>query len=115
MTIMRVHLQTCEEKLLLETLQGCPKLRVVSLEGNLSSFLTDKFFERLVSRNQLETLEILDFQGTKINLGMRTAKQVLKLQNLRELRVSTWSLRQEELDEIKAEVEKNGWDLAFRS
>lgn len=107
--------QTCEENILLEFLQGCVLIKDISLEGNFSSFLNDSFLERLFMRNALDSLEIFDIQGTKVPLTIKSAEKLLTLPNLAEWRLSQLSLSEEEMRKIVQEVKKNGWKVWFRN
>ena len=103
-------MQTCEENLLFQTLQGCSSLKVLSLEGNFSTFLTDKFIRTLLNLNSMPKLEVLDFQGAPLNLTIASARAVMGLDNLKEIRLSYWNMTDQQITEIKDEVFRNGFD-----
>eukprot|EP00095_Tigriopus_kingsejongensis_P012171 maker-scaffold345_size201316-snap-gene-1.16 protein:Tk12171 transcript:maker-scaffold345_size201316-snap-gene-1.16-mRNA-1 annotation:"late blight resistance protein homolog r1b-12-like isoform 2" len=101
--------QSCEERLLLDTLQGCPNIKCLSLEGNFSNFMTHEFIESLLRVNSLKKLRILDIGGTNIGLGAKTAELVLQLPEIHELRLSSWKLTNEEFQELEASVKTKGY------
>jgi len=104
-------IQTCEEDLLLKILMDCPDLECLSLEGNFSNFLSDRFFNQVMTKNNLNNLRIFDVQGTPVPLTILTAKRFLSLPNLRELRVSCWRLSELEYKNLDDTVRMSGWDL----
>ena len=89
----------------------CPDLECLSLEGNFSNFLNDRFFCQVMSKNNLNNLRIFDVQGTPVPLTILTAKRFLSLPNLRELRVSCWRLSEQEYKNLDDNVRMAGWDL----
>ena len=110
------HMQTCEERLLLDALKAPKNLKQLSLEGNFSSFFDDTFLERLLARNPLRELELLDIKGTQLRLSANTAERLLReLPHLSEWRISNWSfIGEKDLVKIKEEVARRGWILHFR-
>ena len=89
----------------------CPDLECLSLEGNFSNFLSDRFFNQVMTKNNLNNLRIFDVQGTPVPLTILTAKRFLSLPNLRELRVSCWRLSELEYKNLDDTVRMSGWDL----
>ena len=73
----------------------CPDLECLSLEGNFSNFLSDRFFTKVMSTNSLANLRIFDVQGTQVPLTIATANSFLRLPSLQELRVSCWRLSEQ--------------------
>ncbi len=106
--------QTCEGHALLNLLQGCPKIKVVNLEGNFAPFLDDDFVVRLLRCNALAELEVLDTQGRSLGLTLASAARIISLPKMRELRVSKWSMTEEEFKKLKKDVSDRGWDFVFR-
>jgi len=104
-------IQTCEEELLFMILKDCPDLECLSLEGNFSNFLSDRFFTKVMSTNSLENLRIFDVQGTQVPLTISTANCFLRLPSLQELRVSCWRLSEQEYKNLDDTVRMSGWDL----
>ena len=92
---MSFYLQTCEEELLFIILKDCPDLECLSLEGNFSNFLSDRFFAKVMSTNPFGNLRIFDVQGTQVPLTIATANCFLRLPSLQELRVSCWRLSEQ--------------------
>lgn len=103
--------QSSEEQLLLDTLQGCHKLQCLSLEGNFSSFMTHGFIVSLLAKNPLEHLGIFDIGGADIGLGPDTAYLLLKLPNILELRLSTWKLTDQDFNTLKTFVQSHGFHV----
>ena len=108
---MSFYLQTCEEELLFIILKDCPDLECLSLEGNFSNFLSDRFFAKVMSTNPFGNLRIFDVQGTQVPLTIATANCFLRLPSLQELRVSCWRLSEQEYKNLDDTVRMSGWDL----
>jgi hypothetical protein len=107
-----VHIQTCEEKLLLTTLQGCKHIECISLEGNFSVFLTDSFISSVLKVNTLKYLKIFDVRGrTPVPLTNKTAQKFMNLPKIKELRMSSWNISDQEFKVLEDTVKKHGWDL----
>ena len=64
-----------------------------------------------MASNPLEHLRIFDVQGTQVPLTVVTAKRFLRLPSLRELRVSSWRLSEQEYKNLDDTVRMSGWDL----
>ena len=92
-------------------ISDCPQLECLKLEGNFSSFLSDHFFDKVMTKNNLNNLKIFDLQGTPVPLTILTAKHFLSLPNLCELRVSCWKLSELEYKNLIDKVRMSGWDL----
>ena len=107
-----VQVQTCEQTLLLETLQACLKLECLSLEGNFSSFLNNRFIANILKKNPLSELKIFDVRGrVQVPLTIEAAKMFIKLPKIRELRMYSWNVNERDFDKLKEEIERKGWDL----
>jgi len=109
--VEEMPIQTCEEELLFTILKDCPDLECLSLEGNFSNFLSDRFFTKVMSTNPLTNLRIFDVQGTQVPLTIATANSFLRLPSLQELRVSCWRLSEQEYKNLDDTVRMSGWDL----
>ena len=81
------------------------------MEGNFSNFLSDHFFDKVMTKNGFRNLKIFDLQGTPVPLTIMTAKRFLSLPNLCELRVSCWKLSELEYKKLTDKVQMSGWDL----
>jgi len=109
--VEEMPIQTCEEELLFIILKDCPDLECLSLEGNFSNFLSDRFFAKVMSTNPFGNLRIFDVQGTQVPLTIATANCFLRLPSLQELRVSCWRLSEQEYKNLDDTVRMSGWDL----
>ena len=64
-----------------------------------------------MSTNPLTSLRIFDVQGTQVPLTIATANSFLRLPSLQELRVSCWTLSEQEYKNLDDTVRMSGWDL----
>ena len=91
---------------------GCKKLECISLEGNFSTFLTDSFINAVLGVNPLARLKIFDIRGrTPVPLTQKTARNFMHLPRIRELRMSSWNISDQEFSILGETVKKFGWDL----
>jgi len=95
------------------------QLRVLNLEGYFGTFINDAYFSSLLQLNPLTNLNILDIcvsdEGStsgRIPLSMRTVQSVLSsCTNIKELRISDWSVSSEEFSQLAQTIRDNNWDL----
>ena len=78
---------------MLHCISGCVNLECLSLEGNFSNFLDDRYLQSgLLARNALSRLRIFDVSGTRLNrLTASSARRLAALPSLRELRLGAWA------------------------
>ena len=106
------------------------------MEGNFGTFLTDDFFLDLLARNPLNKLATLDvsfndqggvgitlypsikrvinisFQVSgRVPLTGTTVRRLLQCDRLRELRISDWTVSDEEFVVLEQMVKANNWEL----
>ena len=109
------QVQTCKEKLLLEILQNSHDLECVSLEGNFSTFFNDSFLCRVMRKNLLTKLRILDIRGRPNNqsvpMTMESAKLLVNLPNIQILRMNGWNVTDDQFEHLKAHIKSKGWNL----
>ena len=87
-------------------------IECISLEGNFSVFLTDSFVRSIFKENTFENLKIFDVRGrTPVPLTKKTAEKFMELPNIKELRMSSWNISDEEFKNLENIVKCNGWDL----
>ena len=91
---------------------GAKQIECVSLEGNFSVFLTDSFVSSVLRENRFEALRIFDVRGrTLIPLTKTTAQRLMHLPKIKELRMSSWNVNDEDFKYLEGCVKRNGWDL----
>ena len=91
---------------------GAKQIECVSLEGNFSVFLTDSFVSSVLRENRFEVLRIFDVRGrTLIPLTKTTAQRLMHLPKIKELRMSSWNVNDEDFKYLEGCVKRNGWDL----
>jgi len=110
------QVQTCEEKLLLETIQNSPDLECISLEGNFSSFLNDRFLEKILRKNSLPKLRIFDVRGRPssqfVPLTIQSANMLVKnLPSIQVLRMYSWNITDAQYEQLQSLVKSKGWNL----
>jgi len=93
-------------------------LSVLNMEGNFGTFLTDDFFSHILNRNPFHKLATLDIsfndQGGvsgRVPLTSATIRRLLQCDQLRELRISDWSVTDEEFAQLEEMVKTNNWEL----
>ena len=116
-------------------LSSASELAVLNMEGNFGTFLTDDFFLDLLARNPLKKLATLDIsfndQGGvgialfpsiksfnnssqvsgRVPLTGTTVRRLLQCDRLRELRISDWTVTDEEFVVLEQMVKANNWEL----
>lgn len=109
---------TIHSGLFRSVLSSAPKLTVLNMEGNFGTFLTDDFFLDLLARNPLNKLATLDIsfndQGGvsgRVPLTGATVRRLLQCDKLRELRISDWTVSDEEFVVLEQMVKANNWEL----
>ena len=96
----------------IKKISGCKNVECISLEGNFSVFLTDSFISSVLKVNPLHDLKIFDVRGrTQIALTKKTAENLMKLPKIKELRMSSWNISDQEFKALEGTVKRNGWDL----
>ena len=91
---------------------GVKTIECISLEGNFSVFLNDNFINSIFKHNQFNDLKIFDIRGrTPVSLTKETAQRFMNLPKIRELRMSSWNINDEEFKDLEDIVRRNGWDL----
>ena len=93
---------------------GCVNLECLSLEGNFSNFLDDRYLQSdLLARNALSRLRIFDVSGTRLNrLTASSARRLAALPSLRELRLGSWAAIEERaFKELVDLANGKGWDI----
>jgi len=113
------QVQTCEEKLLLETLQVSHDLECLSLEGNFSSFFTDQFLGKVTMKNPLSKLRILDVRGrpaannsqSAVPMTIDSAKLLVGLPSIQILRMNGWNITDDQFEELRGHIKNKGWNL----
>jgi len=109
---------TIHSGLFRSVLSSASKLAVLNMEGNFGTFLTDDFFLDLLARNPLNRLATLDVsfndQGGvsgRVPLTGTTVRRLLQCDMLRELRISDWTVSDEEFVVLEQMVKANNWEL----
>jgi hypothetical protein len=74
--------------------------------------LTDSFISSVLKVNTLKYLKIFDVRGrTPVPLTKKTAERFMKLPKIKELRMSSWNISDQEFKVLEDTVKKQGWDL----
>ena len=78
-------------------------LECLSLEGNFSNFLDDRYLQGdLLARNALSRLRIFDVGGTRLaGLSAASARRLAALPALRELRLGSWAAIEERAFKVR--------------
>ena len=131
---------TVHSGLLKCVLSAAKNITILNLEGHFGTFFNDTYFESILSLNPLTQLNILDvcisddgstsgrlvvsyqcsylrirvrtFHHCRIPLTMKTIQLVLaRCGNIKEMRISDWSITTEEFNQLATNIRENNWDL----